>query len=290
MKYLILLFLIPFSSFGAEPDTAQLYLSFNNTLTTHPSALKCVVNSKLSKSYVHTYDCYNAHHQLIKQLNRKPRLYGDTYSALTRPYLKFMPNSITDTYLIGDMKDGKPFNGFFMYPGTNIWLIFDFYLNGKRLFQIYNDLLAASMVKDTENSFTAIGEKNIFINGQLQSGIEVMPVNVKKGIVDIVRQVNKFQTTGFILTLFDNNYPEYLEIRPIAHGYQLVCRDKNSINVTYNLKGRKLVFYDWQGRVAAKPKRLNKEHYSTALEKLAYTLNYKSVDAEALKQFVTQQW
>ncbi|WP_374951057.1 hypothetical protein [Mucilaginibacter sp.] len=201
-----------------------------------------------------------------------------------------MPNSTTDTYLIGDMKNGKPFNGFFIYPRTNIWLIFDFYLNGKRLFQVYNDLLTASMVEDTETSFTAISNKNIFVNDRLKSGIEVTPVRVKKGIVDIARNVNNFRTTGFILTLFDNRSPEYIEIRPIAHGYELISTDKNTIEVTYHASGKKLVFRDLEGRVLTKSKRFNSDHYSITLEKLAYTLKYRLVDAESLERFVKEQW
>lgn len=290
MKCSIVLFLIPFWAIAQEPDNAQLYLSLKNQLTTHPNDLKCVLDPKLSKSYVRTYDCYNIQNRLTKQLNRKPRLYGDTFSSITRPYLKNMPNSITDTYLIGDMKDSKPFNGFFMYPGTNIWLIFDFYLNGKRLFQVYGDLLAASMVEDTETSFTALTEKNIFVNGRLKSGIDVTPVRIKKGIVDIVRKVNNFKTTGFILTLFGKHSPEYIEIRPTAQGYELMCIGKNGVKVIYHPAGKKFVFYDWEGKVTAKPKRLNSDHYSITLEKLASALAYHSVDAEALKTFVKERW
>lgn len=290
MKYLILLLLFPFLSLAQQADEARLYLSYDNQLTTRSSNLKCVFNPKLSKNYVLTYDCYNANHQLIKQLNRKPRLYAEAYSVIAKPYFKNMPNSITDTYLIGDMKNGKPFNGFFMYTGSNIWLIFDFYLNGKRLFQVYSDLLTAGMVKDTETSFTAIGEKNTFVNGRLQSGIEVTPVTVKRGVADIVRMAKIFRTTGFVLTLFDRNSAESIEIRPITDGYELTCMYKNSIRVTYHASGRRFTFYDWKNRKSAKPERLNSDLYSITLEKLAYALKYKSVDAETLKKFIIEQW
>ncbi|MET3980959.1 hypothetical protein ABIB62_004095 [Mucilaginibacter sp. UYP25] len=290
MKYLILLLLIPVGTFGQQPDTARLYLTLNNQLTTHRNGLECKFNNKLSKSYVLTYDCYNTRHQLVKQLNRKPRLYDNTYSALTQPYFKMMPNSITDTYLIGDLKNGKPYNGFFIYPGTNIWLIFDFYQNGKRLFQVFNDLLPASRVKDTENSFTAISKKNTFVNGRLQSGIEVTPVTVKKGIVDIIREVDQYQTVGYILTMYSNNNPENLEIKPVNSGYQLACMGKNSIDITYSKIGKKIVFYDWKGRKVSKTKHPDNEIYSVALEKLAEVLKFKSVDADALKRFVREQW
>lgn len=115
------------------------------------------------------------------------------------------------------------------------------------------------------------------MNGRLQSGIEVTPVSVKKGIADIVQQIDKYRTVGFILTLYAGNNPENLEIRPTARGYQLVCMDENSIEVTYNKTGREKIFYDWKGKKRSKPKHLQNDRCSIALDKLADVLNFRSM-------------
>jgi hypothetical protein len=246
-KLINFLLLIPFLSFGQQPDKGQLYLTFNNQLTTHKSDFKCVLNKDITKSYVRVYDCYDEHNHLVKQLNYKIRLDYKVNQEATLPYVKQTDNTGYG-YLIGDMKNGKPYNGFFICPDSGLWLMFDFYLNGQRIWQFYNDPLKTIGAKRTQTNYALLNERNVFIKDQLQSGVAITQVKMNQADAEIISYVNNYKTTGFMLMFYAENFGDFIKIAPLKNSYFLQSMERNSIKVTYRAGGRTIAIFDKQGK------------------------------------------
>ncbi|MGY0039694.1 hypothetical protein [Pedobacter sp. NJ-S-72] len=163
----------PLLTFAQNEKQDEFYLNSKNEITTTKSDFKCVKNEELSREYALCYDCLNAQQKIAKQLNMNLHVSAVLKKGINPIYLG---NAEYSDYLTGDLKDGKPYNGFFKQ--TNVgspWLIFDYYKNGKLIEQWYNDLYKLMMTEqDNQTAFTTVDKKNSFINGVLENGIEIL--------------------------------------------------------------------------------------------------------------------
>lgn len=238
--------LIPLLNF-AQPAPPHRYLTYTNKLTEDKNGLNCVLDSRIIKSYVQTYNCYDKRNRLVKQLNCRPRLgYSMNWKA-THAYAKYTDDP-TFGYLIGDLKNGKPYNGFFINNDSSFWLIFDFYLNGERIWQFYNDLLTTNRVKDTQTNYTILDNRSVFIHGRLQSGLAITSIKKNGTQADIATYVSNYKNTQFMLMFYGENFGDFIKISPSKSGYLLESLERNSIQITYRASGRTITIFDKEGK------------------------------------------
>jgi hypothetical protein len=240
MYKLILLFLMtPLVTFAQDEKQSGFYLNAKNEITTTKSDFKCMKNKELSGEYLQCYDCLDAQQKIAKQLHMNLHISAALKNEVDPIYLHTTDHG---DYLTGDLKDGKPYNGFFkQVNGDSLWLIFDYYKDGKLIEQWYNDFFNLVMAEqDNQTALITIDKKNSFINGVLADGIEVTPAWIKHGGGDIVRTVKNSKTAAFRIGLFAVNAVEMISVTPITHGYLLEHAGKNGMRITFTPGGRKI--------------------------------------------------
>ena len=236
-KLTLLLLMTPLLTFAQNEKQDEFYLNSKNEITATKSDFKCIKNEELSREYALCYDCLDAQQKIAKQLNMNLHVSAVLKKGINPLYLGNTNNS---DYLTGDMKDGKPYNGFFKQVSENSpWLIFSYYKDGKLIEQWYNDLYKLMMTEqDNQTAFTTIDKKTNFINGVLTDGIEVTPVRVRGGAGDIVRTVKNSKTEACRIGLFAVNAVELITLTAIPHGYLLEHAGKNGMKITFSPGGR----------------------------------------------------
>lgn len=243
-KYLLIIMLFPMLVNAQNEGAKQLYLSAQDQITTQKEELKCVLNDELSRGYTHTYDCKAPDGKVLKQLsleiNVAPTINNNAYTT----YIKHQPEF--GKYLLGEFKDGKPYNGFFRASPerVNEWLLFDFYENGVLVKQLYNNLHKTIAGKDSRLNFITLDEECVYVDGKLQKGITITPLQIKKAAGEIVSFMDDFKVAYLMIDLYAENYGEFIKVMPVADGYLISSIERNSLKVTFNKEGRSFTYID----------------------------------------------
>jgi hypothetical protein len=240
----MMLMLLPFLATAQAENGKQFYLSAQDQITTQKARLKCVPNDELSHGYTHTYDCKTADGKVAKQLNTdihiSPTINNNAYAA----YVKHQQDY--GEYLLGEYKDGKPYNGFFRASPerVNEWLLYNFYKNGTLAYQLYNNLHKTVAGKDNRLNFITLDGQCSFANGKLQNGIAITPLHIKKAAGEIVSFVDNFKAAYLMIDVYAENYGEFIKVMPVTDGYLISSLERNSLKITYTKEGRLLSYYD----------------------------------------------
>ncbi len=245
MRQLLIVFMLfPMLGYTQRNEGQQLYLTAAGVVTTQKSELKCVPNDDLSQGYTHTYDCNATDGKLTKQLSLDIHVAQSINNDLYAAYQKHQPDF--GEYLLGEFKDGKPYNGFFRASRekVNEWLMFDFYKNGTLVSQLYNDLHKTIAGKDNRLNFITLDAEGNFVNGKLQKGITITPLHIKKAAGEIVSFVDNFKTAHLIIDLYAENYGEFIKVLPVTDGFLISSMERNSLKVTFDKGGRSLTYFD----------------------------------------------
>ncbi len=243
-KFMLILMLLPMLVNAQSERGKQLYLSTQNQMTTQKEGLICVPNEDLSHGYTHTFDCKSSDGKIVKQLNIdiyvSPTINNNAYPA----YVKHQQDY--GEYLLGEYKDGKPYNGFFRASPerVNEWLLFDFYKNGTLAYQLYNNLHKTIAGKDNRLNFITLDGECSFVDGKLQNGITITPLHIKKAAGEIVSFMDNFNVAYLMIDVYAENYGEFIKVMPVADGYMISSLERNSLKVTYTKEGRLLSYYD----------------------------------------------
>lgn len=247
-KFLFLFFILPMSLFGQDDDQQQIYLSNDNKVSTAKSDYRCVLNKEQSREYAKCYDCYDGANKLVRQLNTNLYVSKDVMDEANKPYVKSGDNA--NYYLIGELKDGKPFNGFFKQPGASLeWKIYSLYKDGIVIQQIYNNMFKTiTQEKDTEMAFTTVDSKNTFKNGSLDDGIAVTGFKIKGGAAEIMSMLKNGKPESYTIGIFAMHYGEFIKVIPLTKGYRFENLGKGAIAVEFNDTGRELKVFDEAGK------------------------------------------
>jgi hypothetical protein len=221
----------------------SLYLSADNKLSTTKSDLHCELNKEKSREYAECYDCRDASGNLVKELNKNLFVSKGMTDSQSAPYLKLDDRKMQ--YLIGDLKDGKPWNGFFKQPGGVMeFKIYGFYKDGVQVSQIYHDSLQ-DMVSEKESAvYSILDHKNIYQDGKLFDGMEL--VNDKNGDsgMGAVRFMKAGKTEKMLLGFFAMHYAELIYVNDSPDGYLIESLGRGGVKISYTEKGRTLNFFD----------------------------------------------
>ncbi|WP_367865085.1 hypothetical protein [Pedobacter sp. WC2423] len=240
-KLILLLLMTPLLTFAQQVDDETLYLNSKNEITTTKGEFKCIKNKDLSRERVNCYDCENLQHQLVKQLSVNFQIPDAIKQGVNTAY--FGHTNHTE-YLVGDLKAGKPYNGFFKEKRAGSeWVIYNYYQQGVLVQQWYNDLFNKILAEDhQEFSDVKLDAKNTFINGKIDSGIEIIPVDMKqqRAMAELIRTVKNTKTVLFRVLIFAENTGILLKVSPIAQGYLLEDFGRNSIKITFTPEGRNI--------------------------------------------------
>jgi hypothetical protein len=241
---IIILMFLPFLVSAQADNSKQLYLSAQDKITTQIEGLKCVPNVELSHGYTHTYDCKAADGKVAKQLSLDIHVAPTINNNAYRAYVKHQPEY--GEYLLGEFKNGKPYNGFFRASPerVNEWLLFDFYKNGILVSQLYNNLHKTIAGKDNRLNFITLDGECSFVNGKLQNGITITPLHIKKAAGEIVSFMDNFKAAYLMIDVYAENYGEFIKVMPVTDGYMISSLERNSLKVTYTKEGRLLSYYD----------------------------------------------
>lgn len=240
-KLILLLLMTPLLTLAQQADDETLYLNSKNEITTTKGEFKCIKNKDLSRERVNCYDCENLQHQLVKQLSVNFQIPDAIKQGVNTAY--FGHTAYTE-YLVGDLKAGKPYNGFFKENRAGSeWVIYNYYQQGVLVQQWYNDLFNKILAEDhQEFSDVKLDAKNTFINGKIDSGIEIIPVDMKqqRAMAELIRTVKNTKTVLFRVLIFAENTGVLLKVSPIAQGYLLEDFGRNSIKITFTAEGRNI--------------------------------------------------
>jgi hypothetical protein len=263
-QLLIILMLFPMLGYAQRNEEQQIYLTSTGAITTQKSELKCVANDELSHGYTHTYDCNAADGKLVKQLSLDIHLAKTVNNNLYADYQKHQPEY--GEYLLGEFKDGKPFNGFFRAPRekVNEWLMFDFYKNGALVSQLYNNLHKTIAGRDNRLNFITLDAEGNYVNGQLQKGIVITPLRIKKAAGEVVTFMDNFKPTYIMIDLYAENYGEFVKVAPANGGFMISNIANNKLKITYNAEGRTLEYFDSNNKLVNKINMVQAELLQTA--------------------------
>lgn len=242
-KFLILFLILPLFGMAQHDKNEQLYLTADNQISKQKTAIKCVLENDLSGGYVECYNGIGADNKVVKQLNQSVHVNESLKPKLFAAYVKSMGY---EQYLVGDFKNGKPYNGFFRAPKSKVneWLVFDFYKDGELTMQWYNNLYNTIAGKDNRLNFISLDSQSIYVNGKLQDGIEITPVEIKGGGGEVVRFVSNAKTTYIMMGLYAENYGEFIKVTTTVQGYLITSIQRSSAKVTFTPRGRKVEFFD----------------------------------------------
>lgn len=231
----------PLLTFAQQGEEKTLYLNSKNEVTATKSEFKCIKNEELSKERVYCYDCEDAQHQIVKQLSVNFQISDAIKQGINPVYFGQMDHT---EYLVGDLKAGKPYHGFFREKRDGSeWLIYNYYQQGIRIQQWYNDLFNKILAEDhQEFSDVKLDAKSTFINGKIDTGIEIIPVDMKqqRAMAELIRTVKNTKTVLFKVLIFAENTGVLLKVSPSAQGYLLEDFGRNSIKITFTPEGRKI--------------------------------------------------
>lgn len=231
----------PLLTFAQQAADETLYLNSKNEVTTIKSEFKCIKNKDLSRERINCYDCENAQHQLAKQLSVNFQI-PDAIKQGVNPV--YIGRTAHTEYLVGDLKAGKPYNGFFKEKRSGSeWVLYNYYQQGVLIQQWYNDLFNKILAEDRQEfSDVKLDAKNTFINGKIDTGIEIIPVDMKQqhAMAELIRTVKNTKTVLFRVLIFAENTGVLLKVSPAAQGYLLEDFGRNSLKITFTPEGRKI--------------------------------------------------
>ena len=281
----MLLFLsLPFFA-QAQFPVDGFYLSDKNEISEVKTGIKCTKNEDLSREYIECYDCRNSNGELVKQVNRGLYLSGEIRETDAPDYIK---NAGEFFYLFGDLKDGKPFNGFFKDAETEPqWLLYNHYVNGQLTDQFYRDSFKAMLAEeDNRRAFQTLDRKNIFENGVLKSGITITNLTMKGGIAEIVRYVKPGQLSSYQIGLYGMNAVELYKISLVDQGYLLKNSGRNtSIKLTFSKDGRRREDFNAENKSEGI---LDFKHYEIGEQNQADQSRYYNFVEKNKKLFIEQ--
>lgn len=261
-KLLILFLSIPLFGMAQEDKNEQLYLTADHEISKQKTAIKCVLNEELSSDYVKCYDGISASDKVLKQLNKMVHV-----AEALKPdqYSNYVKLTGYEQYLVGDFKDGKPYNGFFRTDKkkVNEWLVFDFYKDGVLTMQWYNNLFHTIESEDNRLNFITLNSESTFLNAELQNGMEIIPVTIKHGAGEVVRFVKDRKTAYIMLGLYAENYGELIKVTPEAQGFLISSIQRSSAKVSFSNNGRKLEYFDGQNKLVHKVEFMHTELNAT---------------------------
>lgn len=251
-QLLIILMLFPMLGYAQRNEEQQIYLTSTGAITTQKSELKCVANDELSHGYTHTYDCNAADGTLVKQLSLDIHVAETVNNNLYAAYQKHQPEY--GEYLLGELKDGKPYNGFFRASRekVNEWLLFDFYKNGQLVSQLYNNLHKTIAGRDNRLNFITLDAEGNYVNGHFQKGIAITPLHIKKAAGEVVTFIDNFKPVYIMIDLYAENYGEFVKVAPANGGFMISNIANNKLKITYNAEGRILEYYDSNNKLVNK--------------------------------------
>ncbi|SHF33492.1 hypothetical protein [Pedobacter caeni] len=261
-KLLILFLSIPLFSMAQDDKDEQLYLTADHEISKEKTAIKCILNEDLSVGYVKCYDGINENNTLLKQLNKMVHV-DDALKP--NQYSNYVKSTGYEQYLVGDFKDGKPYNGFFRADRkkVNEWLLFDFYKDGVLTMQWYNNLFHTIESEDNRLNFITLNSESTFLNAELQDGMEIIPATIKRGAGEVVRFVKDRKTSYIMLGLYAENYGEMIKITPDAQGFLISSVQRSSAKVSFSNNGRKLEYFDNQNKLVNKVELIHTELNAT---------------------------
>jgi len=247
-KFIALLLTLPVLSNAQDNDQQQIFLNQKNEITFSKTDLKCIRNEELSSGYTICYDCIDATKKSRKQLNMELHVKPELKNQENSTFIKNERPENRD-YLIGEYKDGKPFNGFFKLMESD-WLIYDFYKEGKLIEQVYNDKFhTLQQEQDTKLAYTTLDATNKFTNGVLTSGIKIMPVRMKHGAGQIITVIKDSKPNAFMVALYAENFAECVKITRIENGIFLKSLWNNAMKITFSPEGRKIDMFSKDGKL-----------------------------------------
>lgn len=239
-KLILLTLFLPMSIFAQDKS---LYLSADNQLSTTKSDFSCELNTEKSREYAECYDCRDASGKRVKELNKNLFVSKSMTDSQSASYLKLDDRNMQ--YLIGDLKDGKPWNGFFkQHGGVMEFKIYGFYKDGVQVSQLYHDSLQ-DMISEKESAvYSILDHKNTYRDGKLFDGMEL--VNDKNGDsgMGAVRFVKAGKTEKMLLGFFAMHYAELIYVNDSPDGYLIESMGRGGVKISYNEKGRTLDFSD----------------------------------------------
>ncbi|MBE9600893.1 hypothetical protein [Pedobacter sp. MC2016-24] len=241
-KLILLILILPMSVFAQEEN---LYLSAGNNLSTQKSDFRCELNTSKSREYARCYDCIDASGKIVKELNKNLFIMKSLTDSQSVPYFKLDDKNAH--YLIGDLKDGKPWNGFFKQPGGVMeFKIYAFYKDGAQVYQIYHDNLKDMLTEKESGPYSVIQEKNTYQDGKLFDGMELVDDKNGDSGMGAIRFVKAGKTERTVLGLFAMHYAELIDVRESPNGYSIESLGRGGVKIGYSPKGRTLDFYDTQ--------------------------------------------
>jgi len=248
-RFTLLFLLVPVMLYA---QNEELYLSDQNAITKQNGVYRCVKNQVRSRGYAKCYNCFSSQNQLVKELNVSLHISDSLKNEANKSYI-YTSKEYGD-YLIGDYKDGKPYNGFFKQDGALLdWMIYNFYKDGILTEQIYNDQYnTVTTREDTEEAWTTIDSRNLFTNGILTTGITIQPVNMKDagGSAELVHAIKNGQTVYFMIGLFAMHYGEFIKIAPTDKGYLVQStQSRHQVRLTYTANSRQVEILNAQNQV-----------------------------------------
>lgn len=241
-KLIFLILIFPMSIF-AQDET--LYLTADNILSTEKSDFRCELNTSKSREYARCYDCMNASGKVVKELNKNLFVLKRLTDSQSIPYFKLDDKNAH--YLIGDLKDGKPWNGFFKQPGGVMeFKIYAFYKDGIQVYQIYHDNFKDILNEKDSGPYSVLQEKNTYRDGKLFNGMELVDDRNSDSGMGATRFVKDGKTAHVLLGLFAMNYAELIDVRETSEGYVIESMGRGGVRINYTLKGRTFDFFDDQ--------------------------------------------
>jgi hypothetical protein len=212
------------------------------------SSYNCIENKDFSNGGNICLDCFDTDSSLVRQINKDLYIHNELINGDNTQYIHL--NSETNNKeLIGYYKQGKPFNGFFINKkaSDNQWLMYDYYKDGKFVYQIYNNAFDNLKQEDTPLVYRAITSKNTFEGETLTNGIElVLDENTtgRNGSYQLIRKVKDSQTVSYEIGIFGMHFGEIFSIIPIENGYLFDSYMRNKIKITYTENGRNHEYFD----------------------------------------------
>lgn len=253
MRQLLIIFMLfPMLGYTQRNEKQQLYLTTAGEITTQKSDTKCEPDPELSHGYTQTYNCTAANGKVLKQLSTDIHVAQTVNNNLYTAYQKHQPEY--GEYLLGEFKDGEPYNGFFRAPRekVNEWLMFDFYKNGQLVSQLYNNLHKTIAGRDNRLNFITLDAEGNYVNGKLEKGIIITPLRVRKAAGEVVLFIDNFKPAYLMIDLYAENYGEFVKVAPANGGFMISNIANNKLKVTYSEEGRTLEYYDSNNKLVSK--------------------------------------
>ena len=193
------------------------------------------------------YSCYDNNDSLTYQLSGTFAI--DALLVADKRYQPYVKTAdSTGVYLLGQYKDGKPYNGFFRVFGgdESLWKLTDFYENGVKTEMFYCDLLAYHLngrhfpLNEQEDAWKRINAKGTYKNGKPYSGINILSGPYKYGEARAVEYLLKGKTVSYLIDL---KGMELISLNTTHNGYLITSLVNNSsAEVTYTDSERIVTF------------------------------------------------